>query len=140
MPIPIQESAVSIDLSPRFSGTSTVQGSPIAAAAETVIATVTIPDFGNTAIVAGVRLEGWAAFTVGTNGTAATMRIRKTDINGSVVVSTGALTVTAATLVAPSVLGADAAPGVGTYVLTLQITGGTANTTISAVHLAQSMF
>jgi hypothetical protein len=140
MPVPIKESAVSIDMSPRFSGSSTVQGSPIAAAAETVIATVTLPDFGNTAIVAGVRLQGWAAFTVGTNGTAATLRIRKTDINGSVVQSTGACTVTAANLVALDVLGADAAPGVGTYVLTLQITNGSANTTVSAVHISQSMF
>jgi hypothetical protein len=140
MPIPIQESAVSIDLSPRFTGTSTVQNSPIAAALETIIATVALPDFGNTPIVAGVRLHGWAAFTVGTSGTAATLRIRQTNAAGSVVVSSGALTVTAANLVAFDVLGSDATPGVGTYVLTLQITNGAANTTISAVHLSQSMF
>jgi hypothetical protein len=138
--IPIRESAVDIDLSPRFSGTSTVLNSPIAAAAETIIASVTLPDFGSTAIVARVRLEGFAAFTVGTNGVAATLRIRQTDASGSVIASTGATTVTAANLVARSVLGADAAPGVATYVLTLEITSGSANTTVSGVYLAQSTF
>lgn len=138
--VPITDSAAKIDLTPRFGGSSTVQGSPIAAAAETVIATVNLTDFNATAMVAGVRLQGWAAFTVGTNGVSATLRIRKTDINGSVVVSSGALTVTAANLVAFDVLGADAAPGVGTYVLTLQVGSASANTTISAVHLSWSNF
>jgi len=138
--VPITESAVSIDLTPRFGGSSTVQNSPIAAAAETVIATVNVADFAATAMVAGVRLQGWAAYTVGGSGTAATLRIRKTDINGAVVVSSGACTVTAANLVESSVLGADATPGVGTYVLTLQITNGATNTTISAVHLSWSNF
>lgn len=140
MPAPITRSAVNDDLTPRFSGSSTVQNSPIAAAAETIICTVTIPDFGNTPIVAGVRLHGWAAFTVGTNGTAATLKIHQTNAAGSTVVSSGPLTVTAANLVAFDVLGSDAAPGVGTYVLTLQITNGSANTTVSAVHLSWSMF
>lgn len=140
MPAPITRSAVNDDLSPRFGGSSTVQNSPIAAAAETVICTVNISDFGSTVVNAGIRLQGWAAFTVGTNGVSSTLRIRKTDINGAVVVSSGALTVTAAQLYAPTVLGADAAPGVGTYVLTLQIGSGSANTTISAVHLSWSNF
>ena len=140
MPQPITRNSVNDDLSTRFSGTSTVQNSPIAAAAETVIATVNLPNFGDTPIVAGVRLNGWAAFTVGTNGTAATLRIRQTNVSGTVVVSSGAVTVTAANLYALDALGADASPGVGTYVLTLQITGGSANTTVSAVHLSQSMF
>lgn len=138
--VPIQESAVSIDLSPRFGGSSSVLNSPIAAAAETVICSVSITDFASTAMVAGVRLQGWAAYTVGTNGVSATLRIRKTDINGAVVVSSGACTVTAANLVESSVLGSDATPGVGTYVLTLQIGSGSANTTISAVHLSWSNF
>jgi hypothetical protein len=140
MPQPITRSIVNDDLTGRFVGTSTVQNSPIAAAAETIIATVTIPNFGDTPIMAGIRLHGWAAFTVGTNGTAALLKIHQTNASGSTVVSTGALTVTAANLVAFDVLGADAAPGVGTYVLTLQITNGSANTTVSAVHISASMF
>lgn len=140
MPQPITRNIVNDDLTGRFGGSSTVQGSPIAAAAETIIATVNLPNFGDTPIVNGVRLHGWAAFTVGTNGTAATLRIRQTNASGSVVVSSGALTVTAANLVAFDVLGADASPGVGTYVLTLQITNGSANTTISADHLSYSIF
>lgn len=63
MPVPIQESAISMDLSPRFPSTSAVLGSPIAASAETIIASLAIPDFGNTAIVSNIRLEGFAAFT-----------------------------------------------------------------------------
>lgn len=139
MPQPIQEAANIIDLTPRFGGSSTVQNSPIAAAAETIIATVNLPAFGDTQIVNGVRLHGWAAFTVGTNGTAATLKIHQTNAAGTTVVSSGALTVTAANLYAFDVLGADAAPGVATYVLTLQITNGSANTTISAVHLSYTM-
>lgn len=140
MPQPILRSAVNDDLSPRFGGSSTVQGSPIAAAAETVIATVAIAGFGDTSVQAGIRLHGWAAYTVGTNGTAVTLRIRKTDINGSVVVTTGAMTKTAASLYSDSLIGADATPAVGTYVLTAQVTNGSANTTISAVHLSWSNF
>jgi hypothetical protein len=140
MPQPITRNAVNDDLSTRFVGTSSVLNSPIAAAAETIIASVAIPNFGDTPIVAGIRLHGWAAFTVGTNGTAATLKIHQTNAAGSTVVSSGALTVTAANLVAFDVLGADATPGAATYVLTLQITSGSANTTISAVHLSASMF
>jgi len=138
--VPIQESSVVVDLSPRFPSTSTVLNSPIAAAAETIIASLAIPDFGNVAIVSNIRVEGFAAFTVGTSGTAATLRIRQTNVAGTVVATTGAITVTAASLVAPLVLGSDATPGVATYVLTLTITAGAANTTVSSVHLAASMF
>lgn len=138
--VPITDSAQKIDLTPRFGGSSTVQNSPIAAAAETIICTVNLQDFAATAMIAGVRLHGWAAFTVGASGVSATLRIRQTNGSGTVVASTGALTVTAANLVAFDVLGADASPGVGTYVLTLQIGSGAGNTTISAVHLSWSNF
>src|SRR5436853_6314741 len=124
MPAPITRNIVNDDVTGRFTGSSTVQNSPIAAAAETIICTVTVPDFGNTPILSGVRLHGWAAFTVGTNGTAAALKVHQTNAAGSTVVSSGALTVTAANLVAFDVLGFDATPGVGTYVLTLQITNG----------------
>lgn len=137
MPSPIRESANVLDLSPRIVDTTTVQGSPIAAAAETVIATLTNPNFGDLAITQKVYLEGWAAYTIGGSATATTLRIRQTSLAGTVVVTTGALTagVAAAALAAQDVMGADAAPGVATYVLTLQVTSGATNTTISAVQL-----
>ena len=136
-PVPIQYSGALVDLSPRIFDTTTVQGSPIAAAAETVIATVNVPNFGSVSIQSKVFLAGWAAFTVGGSGTAATLRIRQTNLAGAVVVTTGALTagIAAAALVAQDVSGSDPTPGVATYVLTLQITAGATNTTISAVQL-----
>jgi hypothetical protein len=65
------------------------------------------------------------------------LKIRQTNGSGTVVAATGALTggVAAAALLAQDVSGSDATPGVGTYVLTLQITSGATNTTISAVSL-----
>lgn len=133
----ITESAISADWSPRVVDTTTVQNSPIAAAAETIIATLAIPNFGGIAIVQKIYLDGWAAFTIGGSATAITLRIRQTNVAGTVVVSTGALTggIAAAALVAQDVVGSDAAPGVATYVLTLQVTSGATNTTISAVSL-----
>lgn len=138
MPVqPIEVSAAVADWSARVVDTTTVQNSPIAAAAETIIATVAIPNFGVTAITQKIYLQGWAAFTVGGSGTAATLRVRQTNVAGTVVATTGALTggIAAAALVAQDVCGSDATPGVGTYVLTLQITNGATNTTISAVQL-----
>ena len=134
---PITANVIHEDLSARFPSTTTVQNSPIAAAAETVIATLTIPNFGNVAIVSGIILSGWAAYTIGGSATATTLRIRQTNGSGTVIVSTGALTagVSAGALAAQDADGVDAAPGVGTYVLTLQVTSGATNTTISAALL-----
>jgi hypothetical protein len=130
---PTNYSASEMDFSTRYVASSTIVASP-ALAAETIVATVTVAN--NVAIAAGVRLTGQAAFTVGTSGTAATMRIRKTNVTGTVVASTGALNVTAANLVAPTVFGWDVAlvPGL-VYVLTLQITAGAAASTLSGVFL-----
>jgi hypothetical protein len=135
MPEPIRNNIIFTDLAARFQSTQTVQGSPIAAAAETIIGTLTVAGFGDTSIVSGIQFDGWAAFTVGTSGTAATLRIRQTNVAGTVVGTSGALTVVAANLVQENVMGFDATPGVGVYVMTLQITAGAANTTISAVML-----
>lgn len=134
---PIHLNAQGIDLSSRIVETTTVQNSPIAAAAETIIATLTIPNFGNTTIVSKILLSGWAAFTYGGAATAGTLSVRQTDGSGTVVATTGALTrgVAAAALDALSVQGSDATPGVAKYVLTLQVTSGNTNTTISAVSL-----
>jgi len=137
MPDPVTESAVRLDLSPRIVDTTTVQNSPIAAAAETIVATLNVPGFGNTQIVSKVYLQGWAAMTLGGTATALTLRIRQTNGAGTVVASSGAVTggIAAAALVAQDVSGSDATPGVATYVLTVQVTGGSSNTTISAVQL-----
>lgn len=138
--MPVQQivsNAQTADWSLRVVDTTTVQNSPIAAAAETIIATLAIPQFGTTAIVAKVYLQGWAAYTIGGSATATTLRIRQTNASGTVVATTGALTagVAAGALAAQDVQGSDATPGVATYVLTLQVTAGASNTTISAVQL-----
>jgi hypothetical protein len=134
MPQPIRQDAAGIDLTPRFVRSVTVAGSP-AAAAETTVATITVP--GDIAQVLGIELIGWGAFTVGTSGTASTLRIRQTNTSGTVIASTGALTTAAAALFAPSVMGLDTAgvlPG-QVYVLTLQVTSAAAASTFSAVYL-----
>ena len=135
MPQPINTNVIFEDLSARFQGTSTVATSP-ALAAETVIATLTLTGFGDISVVSGIRLHGWAAFTVGTSGVSANLRIRQTDVNGSIVAASGAVTVAAAGLYGPSILGFDAAPGIKAYALTLTIGSGGAASTVSALHLA----
>ena len=138
MPVsPIEQSASSVDLSPRIQTTTSITGSP-AAAAETIVATLTLTGFGNLSVVSGIDLTGWCAYTVGTNGTAVTFRIRQTNASGNIVASSGALTGSqhgAAILSADDVEGFDAAPGIGVYVLTMQVTSGSATSTVSAVKL-----
>jgi len=136
MPVPIQEDAQHADWSKRVQVYTTVDASP-ALAAETIIATLTLVGFADTPIVSGISLSGWAAFTVGTSGSAVRLRIRQTNVAGTVKADTGALTggIAAAALVAQDVEGFDAAPGVGVYVLTLQVTAGSAASTVSALKL-----
>jgi hypothetical protein len=133
----INESADAIDLSPRFIRSAVVVASP-ALAAETIIAQS--PAVGDVAIIQGVRLSGWAAFTVGTTGTAVRLRLRQTNVAGTVVADTGALTagIAAAALVSQDVEGFDAAAvaPAQVYVLTLQVTGGSAVSTVSAVMIS----
>jgi hypothetical protein len=132
---PIRASSRGVDLSDRFVESTVVVASP-AAAAETIIAQ--LPALAAEAIVAGVMLTGWAAFTVGTNGTAGRLRLRQTNVAGAVVVDTGALTggIAAAALTQQLVQGRDTAPAaLQVYVLTLQVTAGSAPSTVSAVSL-----
>lgn len=133
---PVRIISDDIDFSDLLWVDTSVDASP-AAAAETIIATLTV------AITLRqsqeVLLAAWAPFTVGTNGTAATLRIRRTNASGTVVATTGALTVTAANLVAPVALGVDSQTSEVTnqvYVATLQVTNGSAASTVSAVTLA----
>lgn len=141
MPQPITVNSIHDDLSVRFPVSTTIVASP-ALAAETIIANLTIPQFGDVAIMSGILLQGWAAYTVGTSGTAVTFRIRQTNVSGTVVVSTGALTGSqhgAGILSADDITGYDATPGVGVYCLTMQVTAGAATSTVSAVSLAATV-
>jgi hypothetical protein len=137
MPRGINEAADAIDLRPRLVVSTVVVASP-ALAAETIIAQTAA--IGDVSVQQGVLLGGWAAFTVGTTGTAVRLRLRQTNVAGTVVADTGALTagVAAAALVAQDVEGFDAAavPPAQVYVLTLQVTGGSAVSTVSAVKLS----
>lgn len=134
MPEPIKQSVTFIDLSSRFQQYNTVDASP-ALAAETVIATLNVSNFGDMQVVSGIKVTGWAAFTVGTSGNSATLRIRQTGLAGALVVSSGALTVAATNLYAPGCHGFDKGAGAATYVLTLQIGAGAAASTVSALAL-----
>jgi hypothetical protein len=115
---------------------TTVAGSP-ALAAETIIAQT--PQLGDLAVSQGVVLDGWAAFTVGTSGSAVRLRIRQTNVAGTVIADTGALTggVAAAALVAQDISGVDTSAFAAgrVYVLTLQVTAGAAVSTVSGVKL-----
>lgn len=135
MPQPITSNVAHEDLSARFPVTTTVVASP-ALAAETIIASLAIPQFGDVAVVSGIQLSGWAAYTVGASGTAVQLRIRQTNVAGTVVVATGALGKTAASLYVDDVMGTDATPGVATYVLTMIVTAGAAQSTVSACSLS----
>jgi hypothetical protein len=134
---PIVISGSNVDLGKRYFQSQAVAGSP-AAASETTICTFTISS--NLAVVSGIQLWGWAAFTVGTSGTACTLKIRETGTSGTTIASTGATTggITAANLVDMNVQGFDTAgvlPG-QVYVLTLTVTNGAAVSTVSACQLS----
>jgi hypothetical protein len=140
MPVPIRYDSQGLDLSKRVQVTTGITGSP-AAAAETIIATLVLVGFADTAIITGVDLSGWAAFTVGTNGTAVTLRIRQTNVAGTIIANSGALTagIAAAGLAAQDIEGFDAGAGVATYVLTMQVTAGSAISTVSATKLRATL-
>jgi len=132
--VPIQETSAGIDFSQRVQVSTTVAGSP-AAATETIIAQLTLQ--GDVSVQRSVILRGWAAFTVGTSGTAVQLRIRQTNVSGTVKGDSGALTggVAAGNLLVESVAGVDTSPAnTGqVYVLTMQVTNGAAASTVSAV-------
>lgn len=136
-PVPqISANAILTDWSARIVDTTTVSASP-SAATETIIGTVTIPNFGGIPVTQKIYLAGWAAFTVGTSGASVRLRIRQTNVSGTVVADTGALTggVAAGNLLAQDVSGSDATPGVAVYVLTLTVGSAAAASTVSALQL-----
>lgn len=138
MPEPVHVAGGAVDLSTRVVQSKTVAGSP-ATNAETVIATLTLPN--DLAVGLGVLLFGWAAFTVGTSGSACNLKIRQTGTSGTTIAATGATTggIAAANLVDMNAQGVDLSPSSPTtnqvYVLTLTVTAGAATSTVSAVSL-----
>lgn len=137
-PEPIRYDSSAVDLQNRHQHYATVDASP-SAGTETVIATLTLANFGDIAVMSGIQLIGWAAFTVGTSGVSANLRIRQTDVNGTVVVASGATTVAATNLKALDVVGFDATPGKVSYALTLTIGSGAAASTVSALYIAATI-
>lgn len=132
-PVPITVNAAEMDFSSRWVVSTTVVASP-ADNTETIIASVIIPD--NVQIFTGVRVTGWAAFTVGTSGVSANLKVRRTNVSGTTVAATGATTVAATDLVERSIVCLDTAVPAGTiYKLTLTIGSGAAASTVSAVFL-----
>lgn len=123
-----------VDLSERFSQSNTVVASP-ALAAETIICSLTLPQ--NVVLASGIQLSGWAAMTIGTSGLSLNLRIRQTNVGGSVIVATGVQGVTAAALVETGLQGFDASPTLPgqVYVLTAIIASGAAASTVSACQL-----
>jgi hypothetical protein len=133
---PITVTGSHLDLSARVQSSSSVVGSP-ALAAETIVCQIAALS-ATAATTLGVFVSGVASFTVGTSGTAATLRIRQTNVAGSVIATTGALTggVSAGNLLSQDLQGFDASPPAGgVYVLTLQITAGGAVSTVSQTNL-----
>jgi hypothetical protein len=142
MTYPINVNSRFVDLSARMASSSTLVGSP-ATNAETVVCQITGLDT-QLFCVAGVFLSGVASFTVGTSGTAVTVRIRTgtTAGSGTVVGTTGALTggVAAANLLSQDLQCFDSGPAnaalaSSSYCLTLQVTGGAATSTVSQTNL-----
>jgi len=134
VPEPFRLSGQNVDLSPRVFRDASVDASP-AAAAETVIATVSIgPDLG---FGLGVLVIGYAAWTVGTAGVSANFRIRRDSLTGTIVKASGATTRTAAQLQHDTIVGIDTSPTFPNevYVLTLIVASASAESTVSAVEL-----
>ena len=144
----INRNGKTIDLSSRVASSSAIVGSP-ATNAETVVCQVT--GIGtDVPVMSGVFVSGDVSVTVGTSGTAITVRLRTgtTAGAGTVVASTGAITggVSATNLLSQDVQGFDtavsggAAPGTTSYCLTLQVTGGAAISTVSQTNLVAIVF
>ena len=143
MPYGFVQSANTLDLGPRFYSSSTIVGSP-AAAAETLVAQITGID-GQLSVSVGVFLSAALSFTVGTSGTAIRVRIRQgtTAGAGTVVADTGALTggVAAANLLSQDIQNFDASAvgGAGvastSYHVSLQVTAGSAASTVSQANI-----
>lgn len=143
MPYPFTREASGLDFGNRFYTSSAIVGSP-AAASETLVAQITGID-GQLPVSKGVLLSAALSFTVGTNGTAIRVRIRQgtTAGAGTVIADTGAITggVAAANLMSQDIQNVDtnasggAGPATTSYHVSLQVTGGSAASTVSQANI-----
>lgn len=135
-PVPIEQSAAGVDLSPRVFKSATVDASP-ADATETAVCSVTV--LGDLSAAAGILLIGWCTFTVGTLGAAVTTKLRRTSAAGTTIKASGATNgdVAAAKLIDRTIVGFDTSPTLPgqVYVLTLTVGSATAASTVSAAEL-----
>ena len=124
-----------VDMTPRFWQTTTVAASP-SAGVITAIASLLIS--GDSAICSGVWLTAQAAFTAGTAAVTALLEIRETSTTGTLIASSGLVTVVATKLFTQSIQGFDTAavtPG-QVYKLCLTMGSGSATSTVSSLQLA----
>lgn len=143
MPYGFSRTSDQLDFGNRFYTSSAIVGSP-ATNAETVVCQITGID-GQLSVSKGVALSGVISFTVGTSGTAITVRIRQgtTAGAGTVIATSGAITggVAATNLLSQDLQGVDTNATGGTavastsYHISLQVTGGAATSTVSQTNL-----
>jgi len=133
-PLATRINGASVDLSPRVIRSATVAGSP-AAAAETVICTITLPSV--VVINYGVILIGTAAWTAGTDGTTFNLKLRQTDTSGTTLIASGLEDLAATKLASRTLTAVDLSPSQPgqVYVMTLTTTLGSATSTVSAASL-----
>jgi type VI protein secretion system component VasA len=133
-PQAIKGDSLQQDFTTRFFSSQTVVASPTDNT-ETIICTVTVT--ADLRSEQSVKLTAQAGFTVGTSGTAARLRIRRTNAAGTTKADTDAVTVTAANKANLVAVGVDAL-GASTsqvYVATLTVTAGAAASTVGFVAL-----
>ncbi len=134
MPRPIQDSVEVTDLSSRFVESHAIAASPTGGTITTICSLTISADL---VVSKGIFLEAFAAYTVGTNGISGLLQIRQTNTTGTVIATTGALTVVATNLVSSACQGIDTAgvlPG-QVYVVCLTVGSGSATSTVSSVSL-----
>jgi hypothetical protein len=136
MPDPITLNAGRMDLTDRIVENHTVSASP-ALAAITTVSTLTWNPQSSPTVVYGAFLSVECALTIGTSGVSALGQIRRGTSTGTVIASTGAVTVVAGNLYSLSTQGVDQvafAPGQA-WVFCLTIASGGAQSTVSSVAL-----
>lgn len=133
-PAPIQYGGAALDLSPRLFKNATVVASPTGST-ETIVCSLTID--GDLAVMEGIWIAAFGAYTVGTNGVSVNLKIRRTDASGSTLAATGAVTRVAAALDSGALQVFDTGPTLPNqvYVLTATVASGAAASTFSAASL-----
>lgn len=131
---PIRTNAALVDMGVRLARSASVVASPTTTA-ETIIASVTCSQLVE--VGQGILVMGFAAFTVGTDGVGANVKLRKTDASGSTLKATGITTVVAANLVSRTITAFDTSPTLPgqVYVMTLTVASASAGSTVSAVEI-----